>query len=198
MVSILNSLALRLQELVSEQRYQHVIGVVQTSIALAHRYGVDEQKAETAAWLHDMYREKSKEQLLPLLREQDADFLRKPFSTWHGPACANQMQSIFGIHDAEIEHAVRYHTIGHPDFTRLGDILYVADAIEPSRNFDKVDILRHIATIDLTLAVLAIVKDTMVHLLHRHREIDANTLALYHRTLQGVSPELLGHLDALR
>ena len=59
----------------------------------------------------------------------------------------------FGV-PIEIENAIRWHTTGKPDMTTLEKVLYMADYIEPSRDFDGVDELRRLAYTDLDAAMV--------------------------------------------
>ena len=59
----------------------------------------------------------------------------------------------FGV-PPEIENAIRWHTTGKPDMTTLEKVLYMADYIEPARDFDGVDELRRLAYIDLDAAMV--------------------------------------------
>ena len=59
----------------------------------------------------------------------------------------------FGV-PPEIENAIRWHTTGKPDMTTLEKVLYMADYIEPSRDFDGVDELRRLAYTDLDAAMV--------------------------------------------
>ena len=61
--------------------------------------------------------------------------------------------SVFGVEDA-VYDAIWYHTTGKPDMTRLEKILYLADYIEPSRDFDGVETLRRAVYEDLDHGLL--------------------------------------------
>ena len=59
---------------------------------------------------------------------------------------------MFGVSE-EISQAIRWHTTGKPDMTTLEKIIYLADYIEPTRNFDGVEQLRELAYEDLDKAL---------------------------------------------
>lgn len=67
-----------------------------------------------------------------------------------GAACARER---FGVGD-EVYNAIWWHTTGHPDMTLLEKILYLADYIEPTRDFPGVDTLRKLAYEDLDAAII--------------------------------------------
>lgn len=141
--SVDEALASELKRTLSTARFEHVEGVVASAISLAEAYGVSVAKARTAAWLHDLAREWPREQLLstiPSLTLPEG-FEEVP-ALLHGPIAAHIGKVNYGILDADILDAVRYHTTGRPNMTPLDLVLFVADAIEPSRNYPGVDEIR--------------------------------------------------------
>lgn len=82
-----------------------------------------------AAMLHDALRDAEPETLRPLVAPE----LRAlPGGMLHGPATAARLREE-GVDDAPLLTAVAWHTLGHPDFDRLGRALYLADFLEPGR-----------------------------------------------------------------
>jgi HD superfamily phosphohydrolase YqeK len=80
-------------------------------------------------WLHDVLREEDPEQLRGELPAQLRDL---PAPVLHGPAAAERLA---GHLDDRALDAIRYHTIGHPRLDTLGRALYLADFLEPGREF---------------------------------------------------------------
>lgn len=178
------------QQRLSARRYRHVEGVVRTAETLAVRFGVDVEPAVVAAWLHDMYRETAPEDLRGILQSAGESPVVEEPSTWHGPACAIRMPAEFGVADERVRHAVRWHTIGHPDMDDVGLVLYVADAIEPMRDYPGVEALRAAAGQDLGLAAALVADDSVRQLLERRRVIPWETVALRNRLWAVVLPAL--------
>ena len=58
-----------------------------------------------------------------------------------------------GVTDSAVIKAVAYHTTGRAQMSLLEKILYLADIIEPGREFDGVEKLREIAHADLERAL---------------------------------------------
>jgi len=166
------------QRRLSAGRLRHVEGVVQTASDLAHRFGANAQKAQTAAWLHDLYREESEERMRALAEEVGFVLPAGPPKTWHGPLCAALMMREFGIDDTEIRDAVASHTVGNETMPLLARVLYVADAIEPGRDYPAVALLRETAQTDLTLALARCADDSIVHLLSHQAEVSLVTVAM--------------------
>lgn len=81
-------------------------------------------------WLHDALRDAPPEELRA---QVPPDLRHLPGPALHGPAAAGRLA---GSADEEMLQAIRYHTIGHPCLAALGRALYLADFLEPGRDFD--------------------------------------------------------------
>jgi HD superfamily phosphohydrolase YqeK len=82
-----------------------------------------------AGWLHDALRDASEAELRAIL---PADYAEMHPNLLHGPAAAHRLA---GELDPALLEAIRYHTLGHPSLDRLGRALYLADFLEPGRDF---------------------------------------------------------------
>lgn len=120
----------------SKPRFKHVQGVVTTAVRLAVQHGESEERARTAAWLHDIAREWPRDKLFEAAEsiEVPAGFASIP-ALLHGPIAAHIGRTVYGIEDVAILDAITYHTTGRPEMTVLDMVLFVADAIEPGRQF---------------------------------------------------------------
>ncbi len=114
----------------------HVLRVVTEARRLALRYGVDEDRATLAALGHDLTRGHTS---AVLLRQAEAAGLapsaieRAQPILLHGPLSACLMAERFGIGDAEVLTAARYHTTARAGMSALERVIYVADKIEPEK-----------------------------------------------------------------
>ncbi|MDX8289913.1 bis(5'-nucleosyl)-tetraphosphatase (symmetrical) YqeK [Metabacillus indicus] len=169
------------KEQLTEHRYVHTIGVMETAIELADRYGGDLKKAETAAIFHDYAKFRSKEEMKQIITEQKMapDLLIHSSELWHAPVGAYLVKKEAGIEDAEILDAIRYHTSGRENMTLLDKIIYVADYIEPGRIFPGAEEVRKIAETDLNQALMASMKNTILFLLKKNQPIYPQTLQSY-------------------
>ena len=86
---------------------------------------------------------------------------------WHSIVAPIIARKVFEIEDKEILSAMRWHTTGKENMTKLEKIIYLADLIEPSRNFDGVEELRELAIRDLDLAMLKALTHTIIYLLKK-------------------------------
>lgn len=165
----------------TEHRYQHTIGVMETAVELAKRYGADEKKAELAAIFHDYAKFRPKEEMKQIILEQNMpnDLLSYNTELWHAPVGAYLVQTEVGIQDEDILKAIRYHTSGRADMTLLEKIVYVADYIEPGRIFQGVEEVRALAQQDLDQALLQALKNTVQFLLKKNQPIYPDTIHTY-------------------
>lgn len=165
----------------TEHRYQHTLGVMETAISLAKRYGADEKKAELAAIFHDYAKFRPKEEMKRIILEQNMpnDLFAYNTELWHAPVGAYLVQTEAGIHDEEILNAIRYHTSGRSDMTLLEKIVYVADYIEPGRIFPGVEEVRELAQHDLDEALIQALKNTIQFLLKKNQPIYPATIDTY-------------------
>lgn len=174
--------ALRLvKEQITEQRYQHTLGVMETSITLAERYGGDPKKAELAAIFHDYAKFRPKDEMkeIILAQKMPADLLAYNSELWHAPVGAYLVEKEAGITDPEILDAIRYHTSGRVKMPLLDKIVFLADYIEPGRSFPGVDEVRDTAKENLELAVIDALRNTILFLLKRNQAVYPDTFHTY-------------------
>ena len=138
------------------KRIPHALGTEQEAIRLAERYGADVEKARVAALLHDCTKRLDMEEQLALCRQYGIrlDALeQQALKLLHAKTGAAIARDVFGVDD-EIYRAIWWHTTGHAGMTLLEKIMYLADYIEPSRDFPGVDKLRAVCYKDLDEGLL--------------------------------------------
>jgi predicted HD superfamily hydrolase involved in NAD metabolism len=132
----------------------HSERVAQAAAALARRFGVDEGPAELAGLLHDYARGESDERLLALAEELDipmSPFEREhPYLLHARVGAALVRQDLPGVGEAVLS-AIEVHTVGGLPMSDLDRVVFVADMIEPGRDFPGVEDLRTVCAVN-TLA----------------------------------------------
>ncbi|MGI5978059.1 MAG: nicotinate (nicotinamide) nucleotide adenylyltransferase [Oscillospiraceae bacterium] len=139
-----------------EKRIAHVQGCEQEAVRLAERWGADRELAAEAAILHDVTKKFKGPEQLHLCEEYGiiTDIDEKAnYKLLHAKTGAAFAREHFGVCD-EVYNAILWHTTGHTDMTLLEKILYLADYIEPTRDFAGVEILRKLAYEDLDAAII--------------------------------------------
>ena len=152
--------------LMKPKRAIHAKGVRDTAIALAKRWGADEVDAGRAGMLHDVTKALDGPLQLTLCSAYGKmldDFSLENPKTLHAYTGALVAQDIFGENEAVVS-AIRCHTTGKPDMNLLETILYVADYMEPGRDFPGVERLREMAFQDIRGALKLGMEMTLDHL----------------------------------
>lgn len=172
-----------MQKRLKTKRYNHSVGVMYTAANLAMRYDVPIIKAQVAGILHDCAKEMSNEELVRFCNkkkiELSADELLNP-ALIHSKAGAYIAKVKYCIEDDEIINAIRFHTTGKAGMTRLEQIIYIADYIEPNRKIiPGLDTIRKNVYIDIDHTCKMILENTIGYLKSEDKHIDKVSLEAY-------------------
>ena len=162
----------------NHRRIPHVLGTEQEAIHLAERWGADIAKARRAALLHDCTKKLNlAEQLAVAERFQvPLDSMeRREIKLLHAKTGAGIAETVFGT-DSEITGAIRWHTTGRAGMTLLEKVIYLADYIEPTRDFPGVEDLRRICYENLDAGLLLGLEMTIREMEERNAPIHPRTL----------------------
>lgn len=169
----------KLKEVLSPKRFKHSIGVMETSAKLAAQYGIDINKAELAGLLHDCAREMNGEEILKLCKQHNIEVDNicaiKP-KLLHGPVGSIVAREEYGIEDEEILSAIYWHTTGHRNMSALDKIVFLADYIEPGRDFPGVDKVREAVFQDLDKGMVVALMSIIKHLVKKRALIQLDTI----------------------
>ena len=135
-----------------EKRLLHTLNVGYLSAHFAGLYGADKDKALIAGALHDCAKELPIEQQLEMAKRYSGDLFTEK-KIIHSSAGATFAKEELGINDSEILDAICYHTTGRGGISVLEKIVYLADKIEPARNYMDLAPIREAAEKDLDSAV---------------------------------------------
>ena len=141
--------------LLKESRIPHVLGCAQTARELAELWGADPRDAWRAGMLHDVTKalgEQAQRQLCAQYGLQVEPFQWENHKLLHQLTGAEVAERVFS-EKPEVCLAIRTHTTGCAGMNTLQKILYIADYMEPNRDFDGVDTLRTLAKTDLDEAM---------------------------------------------
>ncbi|CAH1207283.1 hypothetical protein PAECIP111892_02839 [Paenibacillus auburnensis] len=154
-----------------DKRWQHTLGVMETSVKLARHYGADPVQAETAAILHDVAKYWPVERMKEIIEQNglSTELLQYDKQLWHAEVGAFVAQQEYGITDPDILGAIRYHTSGRKGMTLLEKVVCLADYIEPGRDFPGVDEIRRLSKVSLEEALVAGFDSTISLLLQKRR-----------------------------
>ncbi len=161
----------------TEKRKRHTLGVRDTALSLAEKYHADKEKAEIAALAHDLYRGLRGEALNETVKALGLSdkYLDDP-NLAHGKIAAIRLEKDFGVTDPDILNAVSYHTTGRRGMSLLEKVVYLADCIEPNRDYPGVETLRLEAQNSLDGACLKAMEGTIRHVTEQGAYLDEDTL----------------------
>lgn len=182
-----SDLPARLRAALPPTRFAHSLGVAEAACDLARRFGADEERAWLAGILHDCAKG------IPTdLQAATCDRLgvaldpevRACPSVIHGFLGAHLARTEYGVKDEAVLRAIRHHTIGGAGLTLLDRIIFLADAIEPRRNYAGVDAIRTAATNDLDEALRLFVAGQLRYLAARRVPIHSGLLQLWNELVR--------------
>lgn len=169
------------------QRFQHARRVAAVAGELALRFGAHKAKAELAGALHDLARD---EPPAVLLQKAEAfgividEISRLEPVLLHGPVGAEEARRELGIADEEVLRAIRLHTTGGAGMTRLDEVVFLADYIEPARHFPGAgDLRRLVAAGALEAALWEATRLTLQYVLGEGRLLHPATAEAYNAYL---------------
>lgn len=163
------------------KRVPHVQGCEQEAVRLAERWGADCALAAEAGILHDITKKLKGPEQLRLCEKYDIitdNDERANYRLLHAKTGAAYAREHFGIGD-EVYNAIWWHTTGCPDMTLLEKIIYMADYMEPTRDFEGVDVLRRLAYEDLDAAIIKGLEMSL-------QEVSANGMRPHENTVQAL------------
>lgn len=165
---------------------------METAEKLAKVYGCDKYKARLAGLIHDCGKIENDRELLKMAFEfgiihDDVEDVN--IALLHGPLGAEIAKNEFEIKDLEILNAIRYHTTGKENMSLLEKIIYIADYIEPNRDFPLVEEIRRLAFLDLDKAILLAMDNTIKYVVDNGWVLDTETVKARNFLLKKIQRE---------
>lgn len=161
------------------KRYNHVLGVIEVAKELSLKWNVNLTKAEKSALFHDFAKNMDYNEMLDYSSKNDIFFdeieLNSP-ELMHGRIAREIAKRKYYIYDEDILNSIEYHTTGRKGMSKLEKIIFLADYIEPNRNFKGVDELRNLAFKNLDNALVKAIDGTIGHLIENGEIIHPRTL----------------------
>lgn len=168
------------EHLGQRHRYAHTLRVARLAAKLARAHGLDARRARLAGLLHDLARLWSNERLLHACAERglpvDA-FERANPVVLHARLGAEIARETFGVTDEAVLSAIRKHTVAAGDMSPLDAVVYLADGLEPGRDFSGRAELAALAQTDLDEAMRAVLASSLTYLRGRGLSPAPQTLA---------------------
>ena len=175
-----------LQQSLKPKRYEHSVRVYETALEMAEHYHADVKKVAVASLIHDCGRQISKEDSVAKAKELgipvDPVEEAQPILL-HAKLGVYYAIRKYGVSpdDREVLDAIRYHSTGTSDMTQTAKIVFLADLIEPGRDFEGVETLREASFQDLDRGMLLSYDNTIRYLLEDGLLIHPDAIAGYNQ-----------------
>ena len=179
----INEIRKQLKKELDKGRYEHTKGVMYTAASLAMAYEYSIPDAMLAGLLHDCAKCIPNDEKIKLCEKNHlviSDVEYKSPYLLHAKLGAFLAESVYGVTNPEILHAIKVHTTGEASMSLLDKIIYIADYIEPGR--DKAPNLtevRKLAFHNLDACMAQILDDTLKYNKGRGNSIDQTTQVAY-------------------
>ena len=151
------------------ERIPHVDACENEAIRLAERWNVDPDDAREAAILHDITKKLDFRENMCIIAKHTViigDLGGNEAKLLHSITGALLAETEFGV-SAAVANAIRWHTTGRAGMTTLEKVIYIADYIEPNRDFPGVEMLRQRAYDNINEAMIMGLEMTVGSLLTR-------------------------------
>lgn len=171
---------------IGTERYSHSINVMNTSIELAKLYNCSIEEAKIAGLLHDCGKFQDKIKILKMVDEFDIildNVMKKNTALAHGPLGVAIAKSKYNISNPNILNAIRYHTTGREEMTLLEKIVFIADLIEPSRNFQGVEEMRKLAYENLDESIILALNKNIQFVIEKKNLLHLDTIKARNRLI---------------
>lgn len=176
----------KVKSLLPEKRYNHVLRVVDMAKKLARVHGINSQKAEIAAYLHDVSKFFTMEEMKNFVWTYEHLKDYQVGELLHGFAGAIYARNRFRIEDLDILNAIRYHTIGRKGMSDLEKLIYISDAVEEGRDYPGVEEMRQVAYESLDRAILMEANRKIEYLIKINAVIHPSTVEMRNWLLEKV------------
>ena len=175
-----------LQQSLKPKRYEHSVRVYETALKMAGHFHADIKKVAIAALIHDCGRQISKEQSVAKAKELGIPV--DPVEEAQPILLHAKLGVYYAVHkygvdanDKEVLDAIRYHSTGTADMTDTAKIVFLADLIEPGRDFEGVEAIRKASFQDLDRGMLLSYDNTIRYLLEDGLLIHPDAIAGYNQ-----------------
>ena len=173
----------KMKKVMDEKRYEHTLGVSYTAATLAMIFDEDIEKAKLAGLLHDCAKNMEHDKKIKLCKKngyKPNQFELDNPSLLHARCGSILAKTKYNVDDEDVLNAICSHTTGRPGMSKLEQIIFIADFIEPGRKpWSGLDNVRRLSYEDLNKATCQILSDMLDYLNKDDKSIDPMTQKTY-------------------
>jgi predicted HD superfamily hydrolase involved in NAD metabolism len=168
---------------------EHLISTRDYAVHLnrTQKLGLDEENVALAALCHDLARLSPPDRMLEELVSRGINPENFRFVTpvlLHGMLSAEIAKERLGISDETVLDAIRWHATGKENMTVFEKLIYIADKIEPKRNYPGVDDLRVHVDEGMIDAFSKVIASVIAWVVAQMLPLDYNSVAAYNGALR--------------
>lgn len=174
----------RLEQRLDESRLEHSLLTAREAVLLAHKHGLDTKKARLCGLVHDCAKLRGPaldSYMKSLGFRPTKDEKQNPYLI-HARLGALAAEKEYGISDPQILNAIRLHTLGSAEMTAFDEVIFLADKLEPSRDYRRIAHIRELAYENLDAAVAAVIRNNIAYNRSRRMPVHPST----YETLEAV------------
>jgi predicted HD superfamily hydrolase involved in NAD metabolism len=175
-----DSLVLDIKKLLSTKRFLHSLEVAKTAIKIAQNHKINTSLAYQAGLLHDIAKEVDMNEVYKLCSEKQKKQLQKIEAnfpkTWHAFAGPIFARNKLEVKNNSILSAIKWHTTGKANMSKLAAIIFIADYIEPTRKIPTRKYISELALVNIEKAVYATSLANIISLMARNLSINPYTI----------------------
>lgn len=169
-------------------RITHSFNTASVASRLAKIHGADADKAYIAGLLHDIAKGMCSNGLAKAAKNYGIlpdEYEKNNQELLHGRLGAAMANMMLEINDEDILNAIRWHTTGRAGMSLLEKIVYIADLIEPSRDFDDIESIRELAQKDIDAAMCLALQKVMEFVKCKGFSLHPNSIRAYNDLFKG-------------
>ena len=162
-----------LKKYLKSDRYEHSLCVMEMSEKLAQKYRVNKTKVMKSALMHDLAKEMPFDELKKYTKENHIYVSRMELMlgvTLHGKVAADICRKKYKF-EKEMCMAISNHTTGRPNMTMFEKIVFIADKIDETRQYEGIEELRNLAFENIDKAIIKNIDSTTILNLQKGRPI---------------------------
>ncbi|HHX49764.1 MAG TPA: nicotinate (nicotinamide) nucleotide adenylyltransferase [Clostridiales bacterium] len=110
---------------------------------------------------------------------EDIEKLNTTKEVYHQFLGATLAKEIYEIDDEDILNAIKYHTTGRENMSSLEKLVYIADKLEPGRQYEGLDAIRQRLNENFNFAFNMLLKFNLEYLKSNKENIDSRTISTY-------------------
>ncbi|MDH4129378.1 MAG: bis(5'-nucleosyl)-tetraphosphatase (symmetrical) YqeK [Spirochaetota bacterium] len=179
---LISQIKSKLKETLSENRYTHILSVVETACFIGKNHNMDTTKLTFAALLHDIAKNYTLEQLIDFCSSRNLeldDIEINNHGLLHGKVARIIAQEDYQIHDEDILNSISSHTTGRVYMSGYEEVIFVADYSEPSRSLHNSEAITEIALVNLSEAVFKVITEKLIYVIETGRTIHPRSIDTY-------------------